>query len=81
MTECSECGQQFDVDDARDDYDSEPEFNGELSYDEDFPEHSLCGDCAIRRSQEDLHAGAQYQFSLDTGLPPEDMPGDYDPGF
>lgn len=76
MTTCANCGEKFEVNDARDEYDNEPEFEGGLSYDEDFEDHNLCGDCAIANSRENLHAGAQYQFSLDTGLPPEDMPDD-----
>jgi hypothetical protein len=73
------CGKKFEVDDARSEYDAEDEWAGELTYDEDFPEHSICGSCAIAITVENLGAGRAMQFSLETGLPPEDVPDDWSP--
>lgn len=67
---------QFDVSDARELY--EAEFDNELEYDDDFPEHEYCADCAIGESQSNLSAGLAMDFSLTTGRPPEDMPDDWE---
>lgn len=72
------CGTAFDVADARNEYNTEEEFNGELDYDEDVPDRDLCGACAVAWLKEAIEAGLQMDFSLKTGLPPEDMPDDWE---
>jgi len=87
MPKCENCGKKFDVGDARSEFDAFDEWAGELTYDEDIvdpydegiEEHSICGSCAIAFTVENLGAGRAMQFSLETGLPPEDVPDDWSP--
>ena len=79
MPKCGNCGNEFDVDDARSDFDSDDEWAGELTYDEEIEDHSICGSCAIAYTVENLGAGRAMQFSLETGLPPEDVPDGWSP--
>ncbi len=86
MPKCENCGKTFDVDDARSEFDADDEWAGELTYDEHIVdpydegiEHSFCGSCAIAVTVENLGAGRAMQFSLETGLPPEDVPDDWSP--
>lgn len=45
MPKCVECGQTFDVEDARKEYNDE--FNGDPNfYDDDYGDGSFCGTCA-----------------------------------
>jgi hypothetical protein len=55
MTKCVECGNAFEIDDARNEYNAE--FNGELDYDEDFSEGGFCGSCAGAQSQSNINSG------------------------
>lgn len=55
MTKCTECGESFEVDDARDEYNAA--FNGELDYDHDYAGETKCGDCAIAQSESDINVG------------------------
>jgi hypothetical protein len=87
MPKCENCGKKFDADEARSEFDAVDEWAGELTYDEDIvdphdegiEEHSICGSCAIAVTVENLGAGRAMQFSLETGLPPEDVPDDWSP--
>lgn len=79
MPECGNCGKDFDVDHARSEFDSDAEWAGELTYDDQFPEHSTCDSCAIAIAVENLGAGRATEFSLETGLPPDDVPDDWSP--
>lgn len=54
MNTCSECGESFDNDDARDDYNAQ--FNDELDYDEDFAGEK-CAPCAIAQSESEIDVG------------------------
>lgn len=54
MKNCSECGESFDVDDARDEYNAA--FNGELDYDEDFASEK-CASCATAQSESEMNVG------------------------
>lgn len=54
MKRCAECGESFDVDDARDDYNEA--FKGELDYDEDFAGEK-CGTCAVAQSESEINIG------------------------
>ncbi len=54
MAKCCQCGNKFDVSDARSEYNGE--FNGELDYDEDFG-GEVCADCAICQSQSNMNLG------------------------
>ncbi len=78
METCQNCGTQFDVSDAREEYEAEDEFNNGLNYDDQFPGHEFCAACAIAHSLEALSAGLEMDFSLTTGMPPEDMPDDWE---
>lgn len=69
---------KFDVD-ARAEFDSEAEWAGELTYDDEFPEHSICDSCAIPITVGNLGAGRATEFSLETGLAPEGVPDDWSP--
>ena len=79
MPMCENCGKKFDVGDARSEFDADDEWAGELTYDDVIPEHSICGSCAIAVTVENLGAGRAMQFSLETGMPPEDVPDDWSP--
>lgn len=54
VTKCGQCGTSFDIDDARDEYNSE--FNGDLNYDEDT-DGDLCGNCAIAEIESKMNLG------------------------
>lgn len=54
MTRCTECGESFDIEDARAEYNQA--FNGELDYDEDFAGEK-CGGCAIAQSESEINVG------------------------
>jgi hypothetical protein len=75
MPTCENCGAPFAVDDARREYESHDEWN--WTYEEEFPEHSVCGSCASNDTLENVGAGRAHLFSLETGFPPEDMPDDW----
>ncbi|HEY5475588.1 MAG TPA: hypothetical protein VIK11_02630, partial [Tepidiformaceae bacterium] len=79
MPKCGNCGTKFDVEDARSEFDTYHEWAGELTYDDVIDDLSTCADCAIAYAKENLDAGRAMQFSLDTGLPPEDVPDDWSP--
>ena len=77
MPMCEHCGKKFSVDDARSEFDDE--WAGELEYEDVAPEHSICGSCADALALENVAAGRAMQFSLETGLPPDDVPDDWSP--
>jgi len=79
MQKCGNCGTKFDVDEARAEFDLEADWAGELTYDDEFPEHSVCDSCAIDITVANLGAGRATEFSVETGLPPEDVRGDWSP--
>jgi hypothetical protein len=79
MPKCENCGNRFDVDDARSEHDAFDDWAGELLYDDSFPEHSICGSCAINDSLENVGAGRAWLFSMETGRPPEEMPDGWTP--
>ena len=75
MAICENCGDRFDPDDI---YTNTYMVDGvEYNFNElfDYNNRTLCEDCAINYVVDTCRAGDAYQFSLDTGLPPED----YDP--
>ncbi|WP_344390873.1 hypothetical protein [Streptomyces vastus] len=51
---CVRCGKAFDVEDARDEYNSE--FGGDLDYDENYA-GEVCADCAIPDSDGLINQG------------------------
>ncbi|MER5686370.1 hypothetical protein [Streptomyces sp. NPDC002205] len=58
MEKCVECTTEFDVEDARDEYNSH--FDGGLNYDEDCggePGEKLCADCGISQSESNMKLG------------------------
>lgn len=59
MEKCGECGNEFDIDDARDEYTAH--FNGELDYDyyagQGEPGERLCGDCGIMIAESNIATG------------------------
>lgn len=88
MPKCGNCGKKFDVDDARSEFDADDEMGGAGltydehivdPYDEGIEEPSICGSCAIAVTMENLEAGRATLFSLETGLPPDDVPDDSSP--
>jgi hypothetical protein len=44
MPKCVECEKTFEIDEARAEYNDE--FDGDLDYDEYYPEGNFCGSCA-----------------------------------
>lgn len=78
MPKCGVCGTRFQVEDARNEHDAD-EFTGQIEYDEEYPEGDICASCAIDSTVENLGAGRGFQFSLETGRPPEDVPDDWIP--
>ena len=56
MPRCIVCGNSFKLRDAREEYESR--FNGELIYDEDYPDHDYCATCAIGESENLMNQGA-----------------------
>ena len=79
MPTCESCGTTFDVDEARGTFDADPEWEGELTYEEEFSDHSVCARCAAAETLGNLGAGRAMQFNLETGLPPDGVPDDWDP--
>lgn len=71
MAICRRCGAEFDVDDARSEFNSNPEFT-DIDYDDQFPGGDYCYDCAEELTIENLDAGAALMFELETGRPRED---------
>ncbi|MFC8173083.1 hypothetical protein [Streptomyces sp. NPDC057325] len=45
MTKCAECETEFEIEDARDEYNAE--YNGDPDFDENYGEGHLCGRCAV----------------------------------
>jgi hypothetical protein len=54
MAKCVECDKEFDVEDARDDYNSE--WDGDPDYDEQTG-GEWCGPCGISKSQGEMNLG------------------------
>lgn len=53
---CVACDCKFDIDEARDEYNSY--FDDDcIDYDEDYPDHNLCGDCAIAETESNINTG------------------------
>ncbi|MFJ1731121.1 hypothetical protein [Streptomyces sp. NPDC088254] len=48
MENCGECDKEFDISDAREEYNAE--FGGEVDYDDQYPEGGMCGSCAAAQS-------------------------------
>ncbi|MBO7449775.1 MAG: hypothetical protein J6U54_05340 [Clostridiales bacterium] len=68
MPKCYMCGENFRLQDAIDIFESE---YPECSYEDEYPEHDVCGECAIN-DMENMSAGLDYEYSLETGKAPED---------
>jgi len=51
---CTRCGAEFDVDEARDEYNSE--FDGSISYDEEY-DGDVCANCAISEANSYMNVG------------------------
>ena len=49
MARCVECGEEFDISDAREYYNWK--FNDNVDYDDQYPEGNMCGYCAVRESR------------------------------
>lgn len=87
MPKCDHCGKAFDVDNARSEFETDDDmarvgmrYDATVDpYDEGIEEHPICGPCALALSLESLEAGRAYLFSLETGLPPDDVPEDWTP--
>ena len=50
MKKCKECGCKFDPEEAAEEFDSwvsTMDLNDDYCYDEEFPKHQFCADCAI----------------------------------
>ncbi|KOT98084.1 hypothetical protein ADK87_16425 [Streptomyces sp. NRRL F-4711] len=55
MANCVECEKEFDIAEAREEYNAE--FHGEVDYDEQYPEGGFCGGCAAAQSSSYLNHG------------------------
>lgn len=87
MPTCEHCGKAFDVDNARSEFEADDDMlRAEVTYDaaadpydEGIEAHPICASCALALTLENLEAGRAYLFSLETGLPPEDVPDGWTP--
>lgn len=54
MPTCNRCGSEFEVDDAREEYDAK--FHGDPEYDDQY-EGDVCGSCAVDDSESLMNKG------------------------
>ncbi|ARI52210.1 hypothetical protein ACWEJZ_02045 [Streptomyces bacillaris] len=57
MTTCAECGDDFDVSDAREEYRAEWGAAGEEGEYDELYEGGLCGSCALSQTESNLNLG------------------------
>ncbi|MDW4918480.1 hypothetical protein [Streptomyces californicus] len=57
MTKCAECGDDFNVSDARDEYRAEWSDAGEENEYDELYAGGLCGSCALSQTGSNLNAG------------------------
>jgi hypothetical protein len=69
MPNCENCGKNFDVDEARSEFDADDEWAGELTYDDAFPEHSVCCSCAVADTVETLERVVACSSASKQGCP------------
>lgn len=60
MTTCVRCGDEFEVEDARQEYDAE--FGGDPEYDDNYG-GEVCGSCAVIDSQHLINQGAAIDMT------------------
>lgn len=53
---CGRCGNAFDPEDSKMRYESY--FNGELDWDDDYSDNTVCADCAIAESESLINQGS-----------------------
>lgn len=60
MKSCGQCGADFEVDDARSEFDVE--FDGDPTYDDIYEDGGVCGDCAIAETSSNIDHGAAIEM-------------------
>ncbi|MEU6577119.1 hypothetical protein [Streptomyces sp. NPDC046805] len=60
MSKCVECGTAFEIEDARNEYNSE--FNGDPDFDEYYGEGDFCGSCAASATSSAMNHGNAIQM-------------------
>lgn len=75
MAKCSCCGKSFKISDARAIYNDEFEEEG-ITYDEEFPDHDMCGICAMNTTGTYMSVGEKVLYELETGKQWEDRDED-----
>ncbi len=64
MAVCENCGREFDVSDAKWDFDHS---FGKGAYEEHYPYHDMCGECAIEETLDSESAGAETISLMGSG--------------
>ncbi|MFF3774323.1 hypothetical protein [Streptomyces sp. NPDC002232] len=62
MSKCVECETEFEIEDARSEYDRE--FNGDPNFDDYYAEGNLCGRCAVSDSSSAIDHGNAILMTL-----------------
>lgn len=67
MVKCRVCGKEFDISKVRASYNKY--YDGDVDYDEQYPENDYCYLCAITETDTYLDAGRDREYELRTGKP------------